>query len=59
MKYIITLFIGFLVNLSHAVGWISKTHSTVIIKNIANLQDGPIYSNFEQTGQMKELKKNC
>ena len=51
MKYIIIFLIGFSVNLSHAVDWVSKTYSTVTIKNITELPDGSIYSNFEQTGQ--------
>ena len=51
MKYIIIFLIGFAVNLSHAVDWVSKTYSTVTIKNTTKLPDGSIYSNFEQTGQ--------
>ena len=51
MKFIIILSFVFLVNLSHAVDWVSKTYSTVTIKNTTKLPDGSIYSNFEQTGQ--------
>ena len=51
MKYIIVFLIGFSVNLSHAVDWVSKTYSTVTIKDTTELPDGSIYSNFEQTGQ--------
>ena len=51
MKYIIIFLIGFSVNLSHAVDWVSKTYSTVTIKDTTELPDGSIYSNFEQTGQ--------
>ena len=51
MQYIIILFFGFLVNLSNAVDWVSKTYSTVTIKDITKLPDVSIYSNFEQTGQ--------
>ena len=51
MKYIIIFLIGFSVNLSHAVDSVSKTYSTITIKNITELPDGSIYSNFEQTGQ--------
>ena len=53
MKYIVILFIGFLVNLSQAAVWVSKTYSTVTIKDKIKLPDGSIYSNFEQTGQGK------
>ena len=51
MKYIIIFLIGFSVNLSYAVDWVSKTYSTVTIKNTTKLPDGSIYSNFEHTGQ--------
>ena len=51
MKYIIIFLVGFSVNLSHAVDWVSKTYSTVSIKDTTELPDGSIYSNFEQTGQ--------
>ena len=51
MKYIVILFIGLLVNLSQAAVWVSKTYSTVTIKDKIKLPDGSIYSNFEQTGQ--------
>ena len=51
MKYIIIFLIGFSVNLSYSVDWVSKTYSTVTIKNTTKLPDGSIYSNFEQTGQ--------
>jgi hypothetical protein len=51
MKYIIIFLISFSVNLLHSVDWVSKTYSTVTIKNTTKLPDGSIYSNFEQTGQ--------
>ena len=51
MKYIIIFLICFSVNLLHSVDWVSKTYSTVTIKNTTKLPDGSIYSNFEQTGQ--------
>ena len=51
MKYIIIILIGFSANLSYSVDWVSKTYSTVTIKNTTKLPDGSIYSNFEQTGQ--------
>ena len=51
MKYIIVFLIGFSAKLSHSVDWVSKTYSTVTIKNTTKLPDGSIYSNFEQTGQ--------
>ena len=51
MKYIIIFLIGFSANLSYSVDWVSKTYSTVTIKNTTKLPDGSIYSNFEQTGQ--------
>ena len=51
MKYITIFLIGFSVNLSHAIDWVSKTYSTVTIKDTTELPDGSIYSNFEQTGQ--------
>ena len=51
MKYVIFFLIGFSANLSHSVDWVSKTYSTVTIKNTTKLPDGSIYSNFEQTGQ--------
>ena len=47
----IIFLIGFSVNLSHALDWVSKTYSTVTIKDTTELPDGSIYSNFEQTGQ--------
>ena len=51
MKYLIILFIIFLVNLSNSVDWVSKTYSAVTIKDTIKLPDDYIYSNFEQTGQ--------
>ena len=51
MKYIIIFLICFSVNLSYSVDWVSKTYSTVTIKDTTELPDGSIYSNFEQTGQ--------
>ena len=51
INILVILFISFLVNLSHAVDWVSKTYSTVTIKDTTKLPDGSIYSNFEQTGQ--------
>ena len=51
MKYITIFLIGFSVNLSHAIDWVSKTYSTVTIKNTTKLPHPSIYSNFEQTGQ--------
>ena len=51
INILVVLFISFLVNLSNAVDWISKTYSTVTIKDVTKLPDGSIYSNFEQTGQ--------
>ena len=51
MKYIIIFLIGFSANLSYSIDWVSKTYSTVTIKNTTKLPDGSIYSNFEQTGQ--------
>ena len=51
MKYFLFLYFTFYFQSLYSADWISKTYSTVHKKDILELPDGSIYSNFEQTGQ--------
>ena len=67
MKYIVILFIGFLVNLSQAAVWVSKTYSTVkdhqesidcSITECVNEETDPDFVDIVAKEEMK-LPVNC